>query len=66
MFTLEEAGDYFNERFVCVKTDMGKGEGRLIGKKYGVDAYPTFLIINSNGDLIHKVVGASSLNDLVK
>ena len=66
VFTLEEAGDYFNERFVCVKTDMGKGEGRLIGKKYGVDAYPTFLIINSNGDLIHKVVGASSLNDLVK
>ncbi|MDE5612365.1 MAG: thioredoxin domain-containing protein, partial [Odoribacter sp.] len=27
VFTLKEAGDYFNQNFVCVKTDMEKGDG---------------------------------------
>lgn len=66
VFTLEAAGDYFNKNFVCVKTDMEKGEGPAIGKQYGVDAYPTFLIINSDGKLMHKIVGAMSLKELIE
>lgn len=66
VFTLEAAGDYFNKNFVCVKTDMEKGEGPAIGKQYRVDAYPTFLIINSDGKLMHKVVGAMSLEELIE
>lgn len=66
VFTLQEAGDYFNKNFVCVKIDMEKGEGPVIGKQYGVDAYPTFLIINSDGKLMHKLVGAMSLKELIE
>lgn len=66
VFTLQAAGDYFNKNFVCVKTDMEKGEGPAIGKQYGVDAFPTFLIINSDGKLMHKVVGAMSLEELIE
>lgn len=66
VFSLEAAGDYFNKNFVCVKTDMEKGEGPAIGKQYGVDAYPTFLIINSDGKLMHKIVGAMSLKELIE
>ena len=66
VFTLKEAGDYFNKNFVCVKTDMEKGGGPAIGKQYGVDAYPTFLIINANGKLMHKVVGAMPLEKLIE
>ena len=66
VFTLKEAGEYFNKNFVCVKVDMEKGEGPTIGKQYGVDAYPTFLIINSDGKLIYKIVGAMSLKELIE
>ena len=66
VFTLEAAGDYFNKNFVCVKVDMEKGEGPAIGKQYGVDAYPTFLIINTNGKLMHKLVGAMPLEELIE
>lgn len=66
VFTQEAAGDYFNKNFVCVKTDMEKGEGPVIGKQYGVDAYPTFLIINPDGKLMHKIVGAMSLKELIE
>ena len=66
VFTLKEAGDYFNKNFVCVKTDMEKGGGPAIGKQYGVDAYPTFLIINADGKLMHKVVGAMPLEKLIE
>ena len=66
VFTLEAAGNYFNKNFVCVKIDMEKGEGPAIGKQYEVDAYPTFLIINADGKLMHKLVGAMPLEELIE
>ena len=42
VFTLKEAGDYFNKNFVCVKTDMEKGGGPAIGKQYGVERIRPF------------------------
>lgn len=66
VFALKEAGVYFNKAFVCVKKDMEKTDGRTIAKQYGVDSYPTFLMINAEGELMHKFVGAMSLNKLVE
>ncbi|WP_303223941.1 thioredoxin family protein, partial [Butyricimonas faecihominis] len=43
----KEVGDFLNERFVCVKYDMEEGEGPEIAKRYKVDAYPTFLLLNA-------------------
>ena len=54
---LKEVGDFLNERFVCVKYDMEKGEGAVIAKKYRVDAYPTVLLVNADGSLINPIVG---------
>lgn len=54
---LKEVGDFLNERFVCVKYDMEQGEGPEITKKYTVDAYPTFLLLNADGSLINPIVG---------
>lgn len=50
-------GAFMNERFVCVKYDMEEGEGPEIAKRYKVDAYPTFLLLNADGDLINPIVG---------
>lgn len=64
---LPEVGDYLNERFVCLQVDMEKGEGPFLAKKYAVDAYPTFLLLQADGSLKKRVVGAAfSGEDFVK
>lgn len=46
-----------NPKFICVKYDMEKGEGPELAKKFGVRAYPTFVILNTDGTVRHKFVG---------
>lgn len=57
---LKEVGDFLNERFVCVKYDMEQGKGPEIAKKYNVEAYPTFLLLNVDGSLVNTIVGMTS------
>lgn len=62
IFPLQECGDYFNPKFVSLTRDMDVGEGPKLGKKYKVGIYPTFLIINPDGTLFCKEMGAVRLN----
>ena len=66
VFPQKEAGDYFNSKFVCWKVDMEKGEGPELAKKYDVAAYPTFLIVNSDGSLRASQVGSAPLDKFIK
>lgn len=59
----KEVGEFMNEKFVCVKFDMEKGEGRQIAQKYRVTAYPTFLVLKTDGSLLHAVVGGTATGD---
>ncbi len=66
VFPQKKAGDYFNSKFVCWKVDMEKGEGPELAKKYDVAAYPTFLIVNSDGSLRASQVGSAPLEKFIK
>ncbi|QNL47917.1 thioredoxin family protein [Olivibacter sp. SDN3] len=57
IFSKPAVGDLYNEQFVNIRIDAEKGEGVDIAKRFGVTAYPTFLFLNAEGYLIHKVVG---------
>lgn len=57
-FTDKKVGEFINDNYVAYKMDMEKGEGIEFAKKNKVMAYPTILFFNSNGELIHKGVGA--------
>lgn len=57
VFTEQTVADKYNVHFLNYKIDAEKGDGIKIAKKFGVNAYPTFLFLNSNGYLVHKVVG---------
>ena len=65
IFTKKEAGDYFNPRFVCVKFDMEKGEGRKLARLFNVSSYPTFVIVRPDGVVQHKLVGGNGLDEFV-
>lgn len=58
IFPQKEVGDVFNARFVNAKIDMEKGEGPEIAKKYGVKAYPTYIFVNGDGELVHRSLGS--------
>lgn len=58
VFPTAEAGEYFNKNFVNAKIDMEKGEGLDIAKQYNVQAYPTYLYVDGDGNLVHRVVGS--------
>ena len=60
-FVKPEAGTYFNEKFVCVKYDMERGEGIQLRERFKVTAYPTFLLLKSNGTEIGRLVGGNEL-----
>lgn len=60
VFPQKIMGDYFNPRYVCVKFDMEKGEGVDLKTKYDVKAFPTFLCLDSEGNVLHRVVGGDN------
>lgn len=62
IFPQKEAGNYFNKKFVCVKYDVEKGEGVDLGNRYGITVVPTFVIIDSNGKMLHKVIGGGGIS----
>jgi len=65
-FPKKEAGDFFNPRFISVKFDMEKGEGKELAKKYGVMAYPTFLVLDAEGNEINRIVGKSTAEEFIE
>lgn len=66
VFPQKKAGDYFNAKFVCVKYDMEKGEGPDLSKRFEIRAYPTFVIVNAEGQLVHKIVGGSDADGIIQ
>jgi thioredoxin-related protein len=70
IFPQKESGDYMNDKFVSVKVqldttakDAGNikawyADGHNIAVKYGVHAYPTYLIFAPDGHIIHRMVGS--------
>ena len=63
IFPLKNVGDYLNKNFVNAKIDMEKGEGPAIARKFNVRSYPTFLILDSKGKEVARIVGSSRSGD---
>lgn len=59
IFPLKECGDYFNPKFVSIQVDMEKGEGVQLMKKLNVQSFPTFIIFDSEGNELNRLVGGS-------
>ncbi|HLX67438.1 MAG TPA: DUF255 domain-containing protein, partial [Puia sp.] len=70
IFPQEETGNYFNDKFISVKVQLDTtagdadnikawyADGHGIAGKYGVRAYPTYLIFAPDGHVIHRMVGS--------
>lgn len=65
IFPQEEVGNYYNEHFVNVKMDMEKGEGLQVAETYKIQAYPTLLFIDGDGDLVHRKAGYMDAEEFI-
>ncbi len=66
IFPKKEVGGFYNKHFINLKIDMEKGEGINLKNEYGVNAFPTFLYINNNREVIHKSTGACDIEGFIK
>lgn len=65
VFTLAKAGDYFNTRYINIKIDMEKGEGKALAERFAVQVFPTFLLIDTAGTVQARVEGSGKLDEFV-
>ncbi|MET3114178.1 thioredoxin 1 [Pedobacter sp. CG_S7] len=65
-FKDKQVADFFNTSFVNLSIDMEKGEGIKLAEKWGVDAYPTLLVLDPNGDVVLINVGYIKAEELLE
>lgn len=66
VFTQKEVGDFYNSKFVNAKIDMEKGEGIELAQRYNVQAYPTFLFVDGDGNIAHRAVGYKLADEFIE
>lgn len=66
IFVKPEVGSFFNTRFVNAKIDMEKGEGIELARRFQVEAYPTLLFLNGEGEVVHRSLGAREADGLIQ
>jgi len=66
IFPQKEVGDFYNSHFINLSFDMEKGEGLKIRSKYKVQAYPTLLFLNAEGETVHIGIGARDANMFIE
>ncbi len=57
VFPQKSVGDFMNSTFVCLKMNAEK-EGMELAKKYEVKAYPTYVILNEDGEVLMDAKGS--------
>ncbi len=65
IFPQATVGELFNTHFINYKVDMENGEGPLLKKQFNVSAYPTLIWVDSDGNELHKSVGAPNADELM-
>lgn len=67
IFPQVKAGVFFNTHFLNLQLDAEKSEdGRMLAKKFGVTAYPTFLFVDGDGQLVYRFLGGRMIDQFVE
>lgn len=77
IFPQQKVGDFFNANFVNLKLQMDQtkedngdvkswyDEANRFATDYSIRAYPTFLIFNPDGELVHRIVGGGDAEGFI-
>ena len=66
VFPQKTVGDFMNPSFISLKIDMEKGEGIELEKRWNVTSFPTFLVLNAQGEVVYTSIGAMPAEMFIK
>jgi thiol-disulfide isomerase/thioredoxin len=61
VFQTKGVGDRMNAEYVSIKVDAENSPDQLSVLAYGIEAYPTMLILDGDGNEVHRIVGSLSV-----
>ncbi|MCA5005877.1 thioredoxin family protein [Sphingobacterium bovistauri] len=61
VFSDQEFATWLDNNFVTFITDVTKGPGITLAEKYKIQTQPHYLILDANGEVIHRIVGGSEI-----
>lgn len=64
IFPDETLGTYMNSHFISIKLDGEIGDGSVLMERFDLDAFPTMLFIDKEGNLLKKIVGAVEATEI--
>ena len=65
VFTDRNVADFYNSNFVNFEINTREGEGIETNKIYNIQMHPTCLYLDSDGNILHKIVGAFSPEEFI-
>jgi thiol-disulfide isomerase/thioredoxin len=78
IFPQKKVGDFYNRHYINVKFQLDKTEqdnetvkkqytdAAFIEKEYKVNVYPTYLLFNPQGELVHRAIGSSDAETFIQ
>jgi len=54
IFTQKEVAKFYHNSFICYRLDAEQGEGKALSQHYAVKAYPTYLFLDTLGNLVYR------------
>ena len=66
VFNQDTVNQYFKEKYIALKIDGDSWKGEKLKNEFGVDGYPSFFLLDSNGKIINSNIGALKVNEFLK
>ena len=66
VFSDEDVASYMNQNCLSMKINAEKGEGVALKVQFGVNAYPTYIFIDGEGNEVVKKTGSLSIEEFKK
>jgi len=55
--------DWMDKNFVCFFADVTKPDNRHLAQRYGVSTFAHYLVLDADGQVLHRIVGGAPLPD---
>jgi len=65
-FKDKKVAAFYNEHFINLSMDMERGEGPDLANQWGITAYPTLIVFDSNGKPVFGTMGFMRAKDMLK
>ena len=66
VFTDTALSNFYNKNYICIKEDLVDPEkAKLYLKRFYITSFPTFMILNSNSELLYQFVGEFKTEEFI-